>query len=110
MTSGGAAPAGSWQAALPGRIARDGELWANTTIALEAWKKAAAQPGRVAIFLEHEPDASYGALALEARRLIAAFLELGLEAGDVVSFQLPNWPTGAPSCATSSGMPAVACS
>ena len=89
-------PAGSWQAALPGRIARDGGHWANTTIALEAWKKADAQPDRVAIFLEHEPDATYGQLALEARRLISAFLELGLQAGDVVSFQLPNWRESVP--------------
>jgi acyl-CoA synthetase (AMP-forming)/AMP-acid ligase II len=101
MTAGspgqaGTAPAGSWQAALPGRIARDGGHWANTTIALEAWKKAATQPDQVAIFLEREPDATYGALALEARRLIAAFLDLELKAGDVVSFQLPNWREAVP--------------
>ena len=88
--------AGSWQAALPGRIARDGHLWANTTIAREAWRKAEVCPDRVAIFLEDEPDATYGELALEARRLISGFRELGLEAGDVISFQLPNWREAVP--------------
>ena len=78
------------------RLARDGPVWRDTTVAREAWKKAAADPERVAIFLEHEPDATYGALADEARRLIAALQELGLQAGDVVSFQLPNWREAAP--------------
>jgi acyl-CoA synthetase len=78
------------------RLARDGEHWANTTIALEAWKKAAATPDRVAIFLEQEPHATYGALADEARRLIGALQELGLKQGDVVSFQLPNWREAVP--------------
>jgi acyl-CoA synthetase (AMP-forming)/AMP-acid ligase II len=88
--------AGSWQAALPARIARDGDKWANTTIALEAWKKAATQGDRVAIFLEDAPDATYGELADEARRLITAFRTLGLRAGDVISFQLPNWREAVP--------------
>ncbi len=92
----GAAPPGDWQAGLSARIARDGEKWANTTIAREAWRKAREQGDRVAIFLEDEPDATYAELALEARRLIAAFLELGLQQGDVVSFQLPNWREAVP--------------
>ncbi len=87
---------GSWQATLPGRIARDGDKWANTTIAREAWRKADAHPDRVAIFLEDEPDATYGELALEARRLIGAFLDMGLQTGDVISFQLPNWREAVP--------------
>ena len=78
------------------RLARDGPLWRNTTIAREAWRKAREHPERIAIFLEQQPDASYGALADEARRLIAALRELGLQAGDVVSFQLPNWREAAP--------------
>jgi acyl-CoA synthetase (AMP-forming)/AMP-acid ligase II len=87
---------GSWQASLAARIERDGQEWANTTIAREAWRKAAKHPDRVAVFLEDQPDATYGALAEEALRLIAAFRELGLEAGDVVSFQLPNWREAVP--------------
>jgi len=78
------------------RLARDKHLWRNTTLALEAWKKARTTPDRVALFLEHEPDATYGALAMEARRLITALQDLGLVAGDVISFQLPNWREAAP--------------
>lgn len=73
------------------RLARDGHLWANTTIALEAWKKARCCPDEVAIYLEQEPHLTYGAVALEARRLITALQGMGLQAGEVVSFQLPNW-------------------
>jgi acyl-CoA synthetase len=78
------------------RLARDGAVWHNTTIAREAWNKARRCADDVAIFLEHEPDATYGALADEARRLITALQELGLQAGDVISFQLPNWREVAP--------------
>lgn len=78
------------------RLERDGPLWRNTTIALQAWQKAAVKADEVAIYLEHEPDATYGALALEARRLITGLQQLGLKAGDVISFQLPNWREGAP--------------
>ena len=94
--SPGAAGPGDWRAGLAARIERDGPHWADTTIAREAWRKAREQGDRVAIFLEDEPDATYGALALEARRLIAALRELGLGPGDVLSFQLPNWREAAP--------------
>ncbi|MEE4659761.1 MAG: AMP-binding protein [Halieaceae bacterium] len=95
-TQPGDTQAQGWEASLPARIKRDGHLWANTTIALEAWRKAADMPERTALFLEDGSDPSYGELALEARRLITAFRELGLEEGDVVSFQLPNWREVAP--------------
>jgi len=78
------------------RLARDGPVWRNTTISREAWRKADEQPDRVAIFLEHEPHATYAELADEALRLIGALQELGLKAGDVVSFQLPNWREAVP--------------
>jgi acyl-CoA synthetase len=82
--------------ALTRRIARDGDKWRNTTIAREAWKKAEECPDRIAIFLEDAPDVSYGEFADEARRLIRAFQRLGLQQGDVVSFQLPNWREAVP--------------
>jgi acyl-CoA synthetase len=82
--------------ALARRIARDGHKWRNTSIAREAWKKAEACPDRIAIFLEDAPDVSYGEFADEARRLISAFQRLGLQQGDVVSFQLPNWREAVP--------------
>ena len=73
------------------RLSRDASEWRNTTIAAEAFKKAQSQPDDVAIHLESEPDATYGAIAEEALRLIAALHALGLRQGDVISFQLPNW-------------------
>jgi acyl-CoA synthetase (AMP-forming)/AMP-acid ligase II len=73
------------------RIARDGHRWANKTIAQGAWEKAATQPDEVAIYMEGAPALTYGAVADEARRLATGLRELGLVAGDVISFQLPNW-------------------
>ena len=77
------------------RLARDAGEWRNTTIAIEAFKKGRSQPDDVAIYLEDEPDATYGGIAEEALRLIAALRGLGLSAGDVISFQFPNWREGA---------------
>lgn len=73
------------------RIARDGHEWANQTIATAAWIKAAQNPDDVAIFLENEPHITYGQVANEALRLVSGLRKLGLEQGDVISFQLPNW-------------------
>jgi acyl-CoA synthetase len=73
------------------RIDRDGHSWSNLTIAEGAWRKAAESPDEVAIYLEDEPAITYGAVAQEARRLISGLTELGMKAGDVISFQLPNW-------------------
>jgi acyl-CoA synthetase (AMP-forming)/AMP-acid ligase II len=73
------------------RIARDGPRWADKTIAQGAWEKAATQPDDVAIYMEGAPALTYGAVADEARRLATGLRELGLVAGDVISFQLPNW-------------------
>ncbi|MCB1702407.1 MAG: AMP-binding protein [Halioglobus sp.] len=73
------------------RIARDGQLWKNITIAAGAWRKAAASPDQVAIYLEDEPHITYGAIAEEALRLVTGLRGLGLKQGDVISFQLPNW-------------------
>jgi acyl-CoA synthetase (AMP-forming)/AMP-acid ligase II len=74
-----------------GRIARDGKYWANRTIASGAWQKAKDTPDEVAIYLEDEPAITYGSIAEEARRLATGLQKLGLVAGDVISFQLPNW-------------------
>ena len=73
------------------RIARDGSQWANRTIASGAWKKAEETPEDVAIYLEGEAPITYGSIAAEARRLATGLRKLGLVAGDVISFQLPNW-------------------
>ena len=75
----------------PERIARDAHEWANKTIATAAWQKAAKTPDEVAIYLEEGPHITYGAIAEEALRLVTGLRQLGLEQGDVISFQLPNW-------------------
>lgn len=73
------------------RIARDSALWGNVTIAQGAWQKAHEQPDEVAIYLEGETAITYASIADEARRLVSGLQQLGLQAGDVISFQLPNW-------------------
>ncbi|MDG2047584.1 MAG: AMP-binding protein [Halioglobus sp.] len=73
------------------RIQRDGALWGNVTIAQAAWRKAKEQPDEVAIYLEGEASITYGSIAHEARSLVTGLQKLGMKAGDVISFQLPNW-------------------
>ena len=75
----------------PERIARDGHEWANQTIASAAWQKAAETPDDIAIYLEEGPHITYGDITQEALRLVTGLRKLGLEEGDVISFQLPNW-------------------
>ncbi|MEH6581152.1 MAG: AMP-binding protein [Halioglobus sp.] len=77
------------------RLARDAHTWRNTTIAREAFRKAKEIPDDIAFFLESEPDVSYAVIADEARRLVTGLQSLGLVAGDVISFQFPNWREGA---------------
>ena len=77
------------------RLARDAHSWRNTTIAREAFLKAQQIPDEIAFFFEREPDLSYAAIADEARRLVTGLQSLGLHAGDVISFQFPNWREGA---------------
>jgi acyl-CoA synthetase (AMP-forming)/AMP-acid ligase II len=76
------------------RIDRDAPTWRNTTVAEQAFRKAREIPDRVAFYLEHEPDVTYAAIADEAKRLAAGLRSLGLRAGDVISFQFPNWREG----------------
>lgn len=73
------------------RIARDGHLWSNETIATCAWRKAKTSPDEVAIYLEDEPAITYGDIAGEALCLVTGLRALGLKQGDVISFQLPSW-------------------
>ena len=73
------------------RIQRDRALWANKTIAQGAWSKAQQTPDEVAIYLEDEPAITFSSIADEARRLVTGLQQLGLQVGDAISFQLPNW-------------------
>ncbi|HLY56120.1 MAG TPA: AMP-binding protein, partial [Stellaceae bacterium] len=69
---------------------RDAGVWSDRTLAREARERAQRMPDTVAFLGETEP-ATYGELVDQAESLAAGLAELGLRAGDVVSFQLPNW-------------------
>tara|TARA_E500000305_G_scaffold90076_1_gene77234 strand:+ start:142 stop:1752 length:1611 start_codon:yes stop_codon:yes gene_type:complete len=56
-----------------------------------ALEKASTTPDEAAIFLEDAPAVTYGSIFEEASSLASALQDLGLQQGDVVSFQLPNW-------------------
>ena len=64
--------------------------WPGKTLADFAYELAARDPGRVThVFGEQRCTVSE--LLAEAEMLAAALQQRGLVAGDVVSFQLPNW-------------------
>ena len=71
------------------RYARSG-AWRSVTLADHSVREAASAPDRVAI-IEGERSITYGQVVSEAYRLVGAFNALGLQPGDVISFQLPNW-------------------
>jgi len=65
-------------------------VWRGETLADCALRQASRQPDSVAV-VEGPNSRSFGALVSEAQQLASAFEASGLKAGDVVSFQLPNW-------------------
>jgi acyl-CoA synthetase (AMP-forming)/AMP-acid ligase II len=65
--------------------------WRNRTIADSARHLAETSPARV-IVIEDGSRLSCQELWDAARTLAGTFVGLGLEPGDVISFQLPNWP------------------
>ncbi|HEX5967226.1 MAG TPA: AMP-binding protein, partial [Intrasporangium sp.] len=64
--------------------------WVDRTITdyLDDW--AERTPDKVA-FIDSRREVSYGQLRSEVDRCALGLLELGIQPGDVVSFQLPNW-------------------
>jgi cyclohexanecarboxylate-CoA ligase len=64
--------------------------WVDRTISdyLDEW--AEQTPDKVA-FVDSRRQITYAALRREVDRCALGLLEMGLEPGDVVSFQLPNW-------------------
>jgi acyl-CoA synthetase (AMP-forming)/AMP-acid ligase II len=74
------------------QIARHVEsgAWRNVTLADCALRMAQRAPDRVAV-IDGSRELTFGDLMLQSRRLAAAFAAMGLQPGDVVSFQLPNW-------------------
>ena len=75
--------------ALIARYAASGD-WPGKTLAEFARELAERDPERVTHVFEGERCTVAGLLA-EAEALAAALRRRGLQAGDVVSFQLPNW-------------------
>jgi len=68
----------------------DGGFWVNRLITdyLDEW--AERTPDKVA-FIDSRRQVTYAELRAEVDRCALGLLELGIEPGDVVSFQLPNW-------------------
>jgi len=64
--------------------------WRNVTLADCASRQAEQAGQRIAV-VEGERSASFGTLLAQANQLAAAFRAMGLQRGDVISFQLPNW-------------------
>jgi acyl-CoA synthetase (AMP-forming)/AMP-acid ligase II len=64
--------------------------WRNLTLADCATRMAQRAPDRVAV-VDGACELTFGQILAQARRLAAAFAAMGLEPGDVVSCQLPNW-------------------
>lgn len=56
-----------------------------------AQKKALKSPDTVAVYLEEGEDIRFGSIFEEAMALASSLSTLGLQVGDVISFQLPNW-------------------
>lgn len=65
-------------------------LWVDRTITDYLDDVAARTPEKTA-FIDPRGQVSYGALKDQVDRCALGLLELGVEPGDVVSFQLPNW-------------------
>ncbi|HKX67422.1 MAG TPA: AMP-binding protein [Intrasporangium sp.] len=68
----------------------DDGFWVNRVITdyLDEW--AERTPDKTA-FIDSRREVTYAALRAEVDRCALGLLELGIEPGDVVSFQLPNW-------------------
>ncbi len=65
-------------------------VWRNVTLAENARHQAEQDAQRIAV-IEGNRSVNFGTLLAQASQLAAAFQALGLRAGDVISFQLPNW-------------------
>jgi non-ribosomal peptide synthetase component E (peptide arylation enzyme) len=64
--------------------------WRNLTLADRAREAAQRFPERIAV-VEGERAMRFGEIYAAAQRLARALRASGLQRGDVVSFQLPNW-------------------
>lgn len=64
--------------------------WTGVTLAAAAASQLRNRPKKVAV-IDGDVSLSFAELHLRAARLTKALQEMGLRAGDVISFQLPNW-------------------
>ena len=64
--------------------------WAERTIGDLARDHAMRDPDAI-VFLDDTARPTYATLATQGQALAVALTDLGLQPGDVVSFQLPNW-------------------
>ena len=71
------------------RYTRSGH-WGTETFHDVIARRAAEHPEREAI-VDHRDPVTYGELERRVDRVAAAFQQLGIGAGDVVTIQLPNW-------------------
>ncbi len=66
-------------------------VWRNLTLADQLDDVLARNPDKV-LFIEGKRSVTVSEIARQARALASALQGRGLVAGDVVSFELPNWP------------------
>ena len=78
-----------WDPERAEKAVRDGD-WTNRTIADFAAERVAAQPDRI-LLIDGENQLSCSDLNDRAKRIAGYFDAIGLQPGEVVSFQLPNW-------------------
>jgi non-ribosomal peptide synthetase component E (peptide arylation enzyme) len=64
--------------------------WRNRTIGADARDRAVSEPNRICLQDAYR-SATFLQVLREAEALAKGLTQLGLKAGDVVSFQLPNW-------------------
>ena len=90
--SGGFRPTREVPAALRDRYLSEG-LWTDETLGERLDRVLRAEPeAKVNIWSDDRPwHGTYAALHADALRLVATLTEAGLEPGDAVAFQLPNW-------------------
>ena len=75
----------------PPRPAAASRFRSGLTIADLALQKAAATPQSVAVREADGRQTSFAAILPEAQAIAAGLQRLGIQAGDTISFQLPNW-------------------
>jgi acyl-CoA synthetase len=71
----------------------DGGWWTDETLGAMVARQLAAHPAwKVAIWSRSRPwQGSYADIDDEARRLVALLRDMGVQPGEAVAFQLPNW-------------------